>query len=130
MGCSMSEEQERLPLDHADMVLLMLDGDEADRKGADEIILRLGSRTWVKSVTLPEEKQPDRMAAEEIQGAAEKIKTPRWGKGEFRAVTGVRDRSFYLPTFSLYRTIQRSQKWPPVGSAPVHFGATHQAIGY
>ena len=33
MGCSMSEEQERLLVAHAEMVLLMLDGDEAGRQG-------------------------------------------------------------------------------------------------
>jgi DNA primase len=34
MGCSISEEQERLLVSAADMVLLMVDGDEAGRKGA------------------------------------------------------------------------------------------------
>jgi DNA primase len=67
MGCSMSEEQERLLVAHADMVLLMLDGDDAGRQGTDEILLRLGRRVWVKSVCVPDGKQPDQMTTEEIQ---------------------------------------------------------------
>jgi DNA primase len=68
MGCSMSEEQERLLVAHTEMVLLMLDGDEAGRKGADEIMLRLGRQVWTKAVSLPEEKQPDQMSDEELRG--------------------------------------------------------------
>jgi DNA primase len=67
MGCSMSEEQERLLLAHAEMVLLMLDGDEAGQRGTDEILLRLGRKVWTKAVTVPEGKQPDQMSNEEIQ---------------------------------------------------------------
>jgi DNA primase len=67
MGCSMSEEQERLLVGAADMVLLMLDGDEAGRKGTDEILLRLGRRLWVKSVGIPEGLQPDQMTDGKIQ---------------------------------------------------------------
>ena len=43
MGCSMSEQQERLLVAHADMVLLMLDGDEAGRQGTDEMLAAAGS---------------------------------------------------------------------------------------
>lgn len=67
MGCTMSEKQVQLLAAHADMLLVMLDGDEAGRKGTDEILLRLGRRLWVKSVEVPEGLQPDRMTAEEIQ---------------------------------------------------------------
>ncbi len=63
MGCVMSEEQERLLVAHADMVLVMLDGDEAGRKGTDDILLRLGRRVWVKSVEVPEGLQPDQMSS-------------------------------------------------------------------
>jgi DNA primase len=66
MGCSMSEEQERLLVANAEMVLLMLDGDEAGQKGTDEIMLRLGRKVWVKSVCVPDGKQPDQMTAQEI----------------------------------------------------------------
>ena len=54
MGCTMSEEQERLLVAHADMVLLMLDGDEAGRKGTDDILLRLGRKVWIKAVCVPD----------------------------------------------------------------------------
>ena len=67
MGCSMSEEQERLLVAHAEMVLLMLDGDEAGQRGTDEILLRLGRQVWTKTVTVPEGKQPDEMSTEELQ---------------------------------------------------------------
>jgi DNA primase len=68
MGCSMSEEQERLLVANAEMVLLMLDDDEAGRKGTDEIMLRIGRRVWTKAVSLPEGKQPDQMSGEELRG--------------------------------------------------------------
>ena len=67
MGCSMSEEQERLLLAAADMVLIMLDGDEAGRQGTDEILRRLSRRMWVKSVNVPDGRQPDQMSSEELQ---------------------------------------------------------------
>jgi DNA primase len=67
MGCTMSEEQERLLVAHADMVLVMLDADEAGRKGTEELLLRLGRRVWVKAITVPEGKQPDQLTAEELQ---------------------------------------------------------------
>jgi DNA primase len=67
MGCSMSEEQERLLVAHAEMVLLMLDGDEAGQKGTDEILLRLSRRVWTKAVRLPGEKQPDQLSIEELK---------------------------------------------------------------
>ena len=68
MGCSMSEDQERLLGGAADMVLLMLDGDEAGRQGTDEILLRLSRKVWVKDVRVPDGKQPDQMSNEELRG--------------------------------------------------------------
>src|ERR1017187_7209709 len=67
MGCSMSEEQERLLAAHAEMVLLMLDGDEAGQKGTDEIPPRLGRRVWTKTVCMPDGKQPDQLSIEELK---------------------------------------------------------------
>ena len=67
MGCSMSEEQERLLSSHAEMVMLMLDGDEAGKRGTDEILLRLGRRVWTKAVSMPDGKQPDQFSTEEVQ---------------------------------------------------------------
>ena len=67
MGCSMSEEQERLLVAHAEMVLLMLDGDEAGQKGTDEILLRLGRKVWTKTVTILDGKQPDQLSTKELK---------------------------------------------------------------
>ena len=67
MGSSLSEEQERLLVAHASMVLLMLDGDEAGHKATDEIMLRLGGQVWVKSVRVPDGKQPDQMSGGELE---------------------------------------------------------------
>jgi DNA primase len=67
MGCSMSEEQERLLVAHAEMVLLMLDGDEAGQKGTDEIMLRLGRKVWTRVSVVPAGLQPDQMSTEELQ---------------------------------------------------------------
>jgi DNA primase len=72
MGCSMSEEQESLLVAHAEMVLVMLDGDEAGRQGTEDLLARLGRRVWVKSAELPEGRQPDQMTAEEIQAVLRK----------------------------------------------------------
>jgi DNA primase len=68
MGCSMSEEQERLLVAHAEMVVVMLDGDEAGQRGADEIMLRLSRKVWTKTITMPTGKQPDQMSSEELKG--------------------------------------------------------------
>lgn len=72
MGCSMSEQQERLLVEHADQVLIMLDGDGAGRQGTDELLARLGRGIWTKAITMPEGKQPDQLAAEELQQLLEK----------------------------------------------------------
>lgn len=67
MGCSMSEEQERLLVAQAEMVLLMLDGDEAGRKGMEEISWRLAQHIWTRVSVVPEGRQPDQMSTEELQ---------------------------------------------------------------
>lgn len=67
MGCTMSAEQERLIVAHAEMVLLMLDGDDAGRRATDELLARLGRQVWTKAVAIPEGKQPDQMSAKELQ---------------------------------------------------------------
>ncbi len=72
MGCSMSEEQEQLLVAHAEMVLLMLDGDDAGQQGTDEILLRLGRKVWTKAVCVPDGKQPDQMTVEEIRQVLKK----------------------------------------------------------
>jgi DNA primase len=67
MGCSMSEEQERLLVAHAEMVLLMLDGDEAGLRGMEEISWRLAQHIWTRVAVVPEGRQPDQMSTEELQ---------------------------------------------------------------
>jgi DNA primase len=48
-------------------VLLLLDGDEAGRKGTDELLLRLGRKVWTKAAMVPDDRQPDQLTAEELQ---------------------------------------------------------------
>jgi len=72
MGCSLSEEQERLLVAHADRVVLMLDGDEAGRQGTDECLRRLARQVWVKVAHVPDGKQPDMLTAEELRALLEK----------------------------------------------------------
>ncbi len=68
MGCSMSERQEELLVERGSKgIILMLDGDEAGQRGAAEIAARLVRRVFTRVVDLPAGKQPDQMAAEEIQ---------------------------------------------------------------
>lgn len=67
MGCSMSEEQERLLVAMSALALLMLDGDQAGRKGTEELLAKLGRCIWVKALQVQEGRQPDQMKTEEIQ---------------------------------------------------------------
>jgi DNA primase len=76
MGCSMSQQQEELLATHFETVWLMLDGDEAGRQAADEVLPRLAERLFVRIVKVPEGKQPDSMTVEELQAALDKQKTP------------------------------------------------------
>jgi DNA primase len=66
MGCSLSAEQEQHLVQHFRRVLIMLDGDEAGRKAATEIAGRLAHSVWVHVVDMPDGKQPDQLAAQEI----------------------------------------------------------------
>ena len=68
MGCSLSEQQERLLVERFQIAVLLLDGDEAGKLGTDECLLRLGRRMWVKAVVVPEGKQPDKLSVEELRG--------------------------------------------------------------
>jgi len=68
MGSSLSTEQEELLCRNFSGVVILLDGDEAGRKGSEECLLRLGRRMWAKIVTLPEGKQPDGLSVEELRG--------------------------------------------------------------
>ncbi len=73
MGCSMSEQQEELLVERGNKgIILMLDGDEAGQRGAGEIAARLVRRVFTRVVGLPANKQPDQMAADEIQEVLQK----------------------------------------------------------
>jgi DNA primase len=71
MGSSLSEGQEALLSSHFGGVVLLLDGDEAGRKGTDDCLLRLGRRMWVKAAAVPEGKQPDMLSDEELRALVE-----------------------------------------------------------
>lgn len=72
MGSSLSEQQERLLAEHFKVAVLLFDGDDAGRAATDQCLLRLGRKMWVKAVMLPDGKQPDSLAAEELRGLLEK----------------------------------------------------------
>lgn len=67
MGSSLSNRQEKLLIERFRRVTLLLDGDEAGRKAAEEIAARLVRRLYVRIVELPDGKQPDGMSREELQ---------------------------------------------------------------
>ena len=67
MGCSLSEEQEGLLVQRFSQVVIMLDGDDAGRKGAGEIGAKLAHRMWVRVVNVPNGKQPDQLSIQEVQ---------------------------------------------------------------
>lgn len=66
MGCTMSEAQEKL-LERFKTIVLMLDPDEPGREAAKELAPRLAANHFVRSVNLPDGKQPDTLSSAEIQ---------------------------------------------------------------
>jgi len=66
MGSALSEHQERLLVGHFKRVTLLLDGDDAGRKAAEEIARSLIRRVHVRIAELPEGKQPDQLNQEQI----------------------------------------------------------------
>jgi len=67
MGCSMSDAQEELLVQHFQAAWLVLDGDESGKQAAANCLSRLGRRMWVRSVLVPEGKQPDMLSIEELR---------------------------------------------------------------
>jgi DNA primase len=65
MGSTMSDRQAEL-LAHFSQAVLMLDGDDAGRRGTAAIARRLSGRMRVEVVNLPDGVQPDQMASKEI----------------------------------------------------------------
>jgi DNA primase len=70
MGSALSEHQEKL-LCSFKSVVLFLDGDEVGREAAKIISGRLVHSHFVKVISLPEGKQPDRLSSEEIRTVLE-----------------------------------------------------------
>lgn len=66
MGCTMSDQQADLLTRRFRQAVLMLDGDEAGRRGSAAIARRLAERIRVQVVDLPDGVQPDQMASKEI----------------------------------------------------------------
>ena len=67
MGSSMSARQEELLTARFKRVTIMLDGDEAGQKAAEEIAGRLVHKMFVRIIELPESKQPDKLSPEELR---------------------------------------------------------------
>jgi len=61
MGCSMSSQQEELLVTNFKRICLLLDGDEAGRQATDELLVRLGKKTWVRATMLADGEQPDQL---------------------------------------------------------------------
>jgi len=74
MGSTMSKAQEELLAEHFGHVIVMLDGDQAGRTAAEGIADRLRRIAYrVDVVTLPDEKQPDQLSADEIAQAVSAV---------------------------------------------------------
>lgn len=68
MGSTMSKTQEDLLADHFADVAVMLDGDDAGRTAAIEIVDRLQRRVYrVQFVDLPSSVQPDGLEEEQLR---------------------------------------------------------------
>lgn len=60
MGTILSEEEEELlEQSAAQMLTVVLDGDDAGRKATDDLLSRLSDRFFVKAVWLPDGESPD-----------------------------------------------------------------------
>jgi DNA primase len=66
MGSTMSERQAEILVAHFSQAVVMLDGDDAGRRGTVAIARRLSGRMRVEVVNLPDGAQPDQMASKEI----------------------------------------------------------------
>jgi len=66
LGSSLSEQQEEMLAAEFGRVILMLDGDDAGRSGAEDCARRLVRRMFVRIVTLLDGQQPDQLGAEEL----------------------------------------------------------------
>ena len=69
MGCSLSDEQEKLLVERFRSIVLMLDADAAGRQASRVIADRLNDRLTIEIVALATGCQPDRLSSEEIHRA-------------------------------------------------------------
>jgi len=67
MGCSLSERQEHLLLEHFQEVVLLLDGDKPGRDAAAAIAARLCPKISTRLVEIPAASQPDQLGADQIR---------------------------------------------------------------
>ena len=67
MGCSLSDGQAAQIVAHFRRLIIMLDGDEAGRRGAEDIVARLARKLWVRSLELADGTQPDQLSTNELQ---------------------------------------------------------------
>ena len=72
MGTELYEHPAQLLAERFARVMLLLDGDEAGRKGSDRVAARLKDRCEVQVIRLPEGAQPDQLAAELLHGLMER----------------------------------------------------------
>ena len=67
MGATLSEQQERWLLERFRRVALLLDGDQAGRRGSAVIAARLAGRCSIEVLDLPPGEQPDQLSSQEIR---------------------------------------------------------------
>ena len=75
MGSSMSMEQEHLLTMHLKTVIVAVDGDDAERAAGPDIVTRLARRCFVRTVELPEGRQPDNLVDDEVRTIFQSYKT-------------------------------------------------------
>ena len=66
MGSFLSEAQEKLLVADFERMIIMLDGDEAGKKAAEEISARLVLKLFVRVVDAGDDRQPDQLSTEEL----------------------------------------------------------------
>jgi len=64
---SLSEQQEALLAAQFRQVVVILDGDEAGQRAAEEIAGRLAQQEWLRTINLSSRTQPDQCSPEELQ---------------------------------------------------------------
>lgn len=67
MGSALSDQQERLLVERFKTITLFLDADEAGRKAAEEIAVRLLRKVHVRILEPPDGKQPDQLDQEQLR---------------------------------------------------------------